>query len=652
MRAGRIAVRSLAVSLLLCAGVARAQLLSKPAAFTWSGPINSNVTLLSPGEQLLFVSNQGGQRPVPENPDLAPGTTVSVLAIASDGALSLRGVYPTGHVPCGMAIDPSGQRLYVATADGIFVHAVAADGSLSTLQTVPPIATGRYALYTGIQYVSLPGGDFVYQNENLSPPSSLENLVSAYRVLPGGTLALAGSYGTGDVGSSSGLYAPPRLLAAAGGFLFAGNAASVSVFAIGGDGSLAQLGAPWAPSSPPTPLPPPYTGQGAPALATDPTGAWLYATYDGVNVVRAAVLPDGTLAEDALFTSDASYPITGITMHPSGNWFVTGAGGSGMRVYDTASPGPPIQKIGGASGVEFNAAGDRLYAGNGSFVTARVTSWQFGPGGGPQVSCVGSPTARAVVFTAPDLCGAIVSVADGTAGTCPGAASCTYAGQASITLAPGSAEVVVTATSASGVPASCTSYLEVKDGTAPLLACPAPATVECTGEQTPIDLAASCTDACGCDTSCAPGTLPAGSTAVTCTATDAAGNVATCEVPVVIADTTPPQVSLEAAPAVLWPPDHRLVPIDLAAAASDGCDPAPALGCEVASSEADDGLGDGDTPGDVVRDADGRLWLRAERSGAGGGRVYTVTCFATDAAGNTGSAAAQVVVPHSMRGMR
>jgi hypothetical protein len=39
--------------------------------------------------------------------------------------------------------------------------------------------------------------------------------------------------------------------------------------------------------------------------------------------------------------------------------------------------------------------------------------------------------------------------------------------------------------------------------------------------------------------------------------------------------------------------------------------------------------------------------LRAERSGGGSGRIYTVTVEATDEAGNTTTATTEVTVPHS-----
>ena len=44
---------------------------------------------------------------------------------------------------------------------------------------------------------------------------------------------------------------------------------------------------------------------------------------------------------------------------------------------------------------------------------------------------------------------------------------------------------------------------------------------------------------------------------------------------------------------------------------------------------------------------DGTIYLRAERSGGGDGRVYTITYRATDENGNVGFGSAEVLVPHS-----
>lgn len=58
-------------------------------------------------------------------------------------------------------------------------------------------------------------------------------------------------------------------------------------------------------------------------------------------------------------------------------------------------------------------------------------------------------------------------------------------------------------------------------------------------------------------------------------------------------------------------------------------------------------IGIGHTFDDIVVDNSGNIFLRAERSGKGDGRVYTLTYAATDAAGNTATATATVTVAHN-----
>jgi hypothetical protein len=106
-------------------------------------------------------------------------------------------------------------------------------------------------------------------------------------------------------------------------------------------------------------------------------------------------------------------------------------------------------------------------------------------------------------------------------------------------------------------------------------------------------------------------------------------------------------------PALLWPPNHSLRPVELRWTASDLCDPAPAVQLVgVHGSEPDDapGDGDGETIGDIVGAGSGAapasILLRAERDGAGQGRIYEVIGRATDSSGNSIPGIGVVTVPH------
>jgi hypothetical protein len=65
----------------------------------------------------------------------------------------------------------------------------------------------------------------------------------------------------------------------------------------------------------------------------------------------------------------------------------------------------------------------------------------------------------------------------------------------------------------------------------------------------------------------------------------------------------------------------------------------------VVSNEPDDGVGDGDTPNDIVVTGPLSVMLRGERSGAGTGRVYSIEVSCVDGSGNATTATATVVVP-------
>jgi hypothetical protein len=110
------------------------------------------------------------------------------------------------------------------------------------------------------------------------------------------------------------------------------------------------------------------------------------------------------------------------------------------------------------------------------------------------------------------------------------------------------------------------------------------------------------------------------------------------------ADSTPPTVTCSATPSSLWPANHKLRDVNVAVSVTDDeSGPAGFTLVSVTSNEAD---GSGDVQGWVSGTADTAGQLRAERSGGGAGRVYTLTYEGADQAGNTARCSATVAVPH------
>lgn len=114
-------------------------------------------------------------------------------------------------------------------------------------------------------------------------------------------------------------------------------------------------------------------------------------------------------------------------------------------------------------------------------------------------------------------------------------------------------------------------------------------------------------------------------------------------------DTVPPTITgVAASPNTLWPPNHKMVPVTVAVSASDNSGTKPSCKItSVASNEPDNGLGDGDTAPDWEITGDLIVNLRAERSGNGSGRVYSITTQCTDTSGNKSEPkSVTVTVPH------
>jgi hypothetical protein len=146
-------------------------------------------------------------------------------------------------------------------------------------------------------------------------------------------------------------------------------------------------------------------------------------------------------------------------------------------------------------------------------------------------------------------------------------------------------------------------------------------------------------------------TLSLGTHTLLMRVTDNQGGTNDDVVVVTIHDTKAPVIEMAITPATLWPPNHTMHLVSSSITVADACDAAPAAGVTVESNEAVNGLGDGDTAPDwlVQRNPNETfdVWVRAERSGLGDGRVYTVTANASDHSGNTALRSGTVSVAHN-----
>jgi len=145
-----------------------------------------------------------------------------------------------------------------------------------------------------------------------------------------------------------------------------------------------------------------------------------------------------------------------------------------------------------------------------------------------------------------------------------------------------------------------------------------------------------------------------GTTTVTLTATDAAGNESTSSFDVTVEDNEAPNFVVSAEPETMWPPNHKYRTFDISdfvVTVEDNCAELSLADIVITSVTSDEeenarGRGDGNTNNDMVIN-NGSVDLRAERQGGGNGRVYTVHLAVADGNGNSSASSFQVHVPHS-----
>jgi hypothetical protein len=129
------------------------------------------------------------------------------------------------------------------------------------------------------------------------------------------------------------------------------------------------------------------------------------------------------------------------------------------------------------------------------------------------------------------------------------------------------------------------------------------------------------------------------------------GGTSMCATTVRVEDTTPPTIdAMSVTPTVLWPPNHKMVPVGVSMTATDTCDPNPTcMIVSISSNEPVNGKGDGNTSPDWENTGDFTANLRAERAGKASGRVYTITGQCTDVSGNSADQSVDVTVLHDKK---
>lgn len=570
---------------------------------------------------------------------VVPCVVAAILAAWSPGpALAAPELRPIGGSPfvgAGggggqiVAVAPGGRHLYVPCtgANDLALFEIGPGGALAFAGRFPSSATAPgfiggvafspagdllYAAATGVVDLHLVGSGGV-----LTPPlpfpaqvpfsdplngvaflalgggdflyvndNAWPNTVSAWRLGPDGSLEFAGAYPTGGYGSGP-LYS--SLIAAP-----RIAASGTRVFVLNAPGQGAPIAASSisvfdaAPDGALTPVPgsPFDMTERSGSIAVDPSGEFLYAGGGGAasRVLKLRIAPDGALERVAEGTA------AGITGKPNG------------LAVDPSGRWIAFAAAAGGNAIAVLETGTLATIQNGVQRDAGATGVAWDAAGHLFVG----HTASGPLVTAYE----VVDPSELPIATCAGTAE---------------SPVVLAAD-----PTSCTVAVDASSGVAGTCAGPGGVPVSCTLDGQPSLL------------------LGRGAHAIGVVATAPAGASASCTSYVSVVDVTPPAVTAAPSPALLWPPDHRLVTVDPGGSAVDACDGAVPVVCTAVSSEPDGGLAGGSTSPDVVA-SDGLLRLRAERSALGSGRVYTVTCAATDAAGNGAEAAGAVLVPRDER---
>ena len=112
----------------------------------------------------------------------------------------------------------------------------------------------------------------------------------------------------------------------------------------------------------------------------------------------------------------------------------------------------------------------------------------------------------------------------------------------------------------------------------------------------------------------------------------------------------PPKCNAKPSLASLWPPNHKMVDIDILGVTDPNGDPVTVRIEGITQDELVNEKGDGNTGPDGAGVGTSTAQVRAERSGLGDGRVYAIRFSARDNRGGSCSGSVFVGVPHDQRG--